>query len=59
MGNKVKPHRQRKLPRSYLTVEMITHTKGGPMRDRRDRRSKELDTVRLGDYYDDDEDFDD
>lgn len=56
MGNKVKPHRQRKLPRSYLTVEMITHTKGGPMRDRRDRRSKELDNVRLGDYDDEDDD---
>ena len=29
------------------------------MRDRRDRRSKELDNVRQGDYYDDDDDFDD
>lgn len=40
MGNKIKPRQQRK-PRSYITRDMILNSKGGPMRDRRDRRPKD------------------
>lgn len=37
MSSKVKPRQQRK-PRNYDVVNAIIHHKGGPMRDRRDKR---------------------
>lgn len=42
MGSKIKP-RQQKKPRNYVARDMIINGtgKGGPMRDRRDRRSKD------------------
>lgn len=45
MGQKFKP-RQMKKPRSLVTKEMILNSKGGPMRDRRDRRPKEREDIR-------------
>lgn len=38
MSSKVKPRQQRK-PRNYDVVAAITHFKGGPMKDRREKRS--------------------
>lgn len=40
MGAKIKPRQQRK-PRSYITRDMLLNNKGGPMRDRRERRPKD------------------
>ncbi len=37
MGSKVKP-RQQKLPRNIIVRDMVTHSKGGPMKDRREKR---------------------
>jgi hypothetical protein len=45
MGQKIK-HRQVKKPRNLDVKDMILNTKGGPMRDRRDRRAKENEDVR-------------
>lgn len=38
MSSKIKP-RQQKLPRNIIARDMITHNKGGPMRDKRDKRN--------------------
>ena len=40
MSKKIK-HRQQKKPRSIITMDMILNCKGGPMRDRRERRAKD------------------
>jgi len=42
MGQKIKP-RQQKKPRNYVAYDMIVNGtgKGGPMRDRRNRRPKD------------------
>jgi hypothetical protein len=40
MSNKFKP-RQQKKPRSLVNKDMILTRKGGPMRDRRDRKPLE------------------
>ena len=45
MGQKFKP-RQQKKARSLITRDMILNNKGGPMRDRRDRRPKEREDIR-------------
>jgi hypothetical protein len=45
MGKKFKP-RQQKKPRSLITRDMILNNKGGPMRDRRERRPKEDEDIR-------------
>lgn len=37
MGAKIKPRQQRK-PRSLITRDMILHNKGGPHKDRREKR---------------------
>jgi hypothetical protein len=56
MGSKFKP-RQQKKPRSFITRDMILNNKGGPMRDRRDRRAKERDDIR--NFIDEEEDYQD
>lgn len=53
MGQKFKP-RQQKKPRSLITRDMILNNKGGPMRDRRDRRAKEREDIR--NFIDEEED---
>ena len=45
MGSKIKPRQQRK-PRNYVVMEMIVNAKGGPMRDKRERRPREDRDVR-------------
>ena len=40
MSQKIKPRQQRK-PRSLIVKDMIINNHGGPMRDRRERRSNE------------------
>lgn len=45
MGSKIK-NRQMKKPRNMTVLDAIVNHKGGPMRDRRDRRSLERDDVR-------------
>jgi len=54
MGQKFKP-RQQKKPRSLITRDMILNNKGGPMRDRRDRRAKEREDIRH--FIEEDEDY--
>lgn len=39
MGSKIKPRQQRK-PRSYITRDMILNNKGGPHKDKREKRGK-------------------
>ncbi len=48
MGSKIKPRQLQDMkPRSYVAKSMgVTGNKGGPMRDRRDRRPKERDDLR-------------
>lgn len=43
MGQKIKHHHSRKPKgaRSAVVLDMILNTKGGPMRDRRERRMKD------------------
>jgi hypothetical protein len=45
MGKKFKP-RQQKKARSLITLDMIVNAKGGPMRDRRERKLKERESIR-------------
>jgi len=40
MGQKIK-HRQVRKPRNHMVKEMILNNHGGPMKDKRDRRSDE------------------
>jgi hypothetical protein len=40
MGSKFKPRQQRK-PRSMVAKDMILTRKGGPMKDKRDKRSQQ------------------
>lgn len=40
MGGKFKP-RQQKTPRNAIVEDMLLTRKGGPMRDRRERRPKD------------------
>lgn len=56
MGQKFKP-RQQKKARSLITRDMILNSKGGPMRDRRDRRAKEREDVR--NFIEEEEDYED
>jgi hypothetical protein len=37
MGSKIKP-RQQKLPRNFIAKDMGSSHKGGPMKNRRDKR---------------------
>jgi len=39
MSQKIKP-RQQKKPRNYIAMDAILHYKGGPMRDRREKRTR-------------------
>lgn len=38
---KIKKNRKRHAPRDLVTLGMILNCKGGPMRDRRERRPKD------------------
>lgn len=54
MGDKFKPRQQRtpKKARNAIVKDMILNTKGGPMRDRRDRRPNDARNMRI-DWEDD------
>lgn len=53
MGDKFKPRQTRK-PRNAIVEDMNRFAKGGPMRDRKERRPKDARNFQL-----DDEDFED
>lgn len=54
MGDKIKP-RQIAKPRNHMVKDMflIQGAKGGPMRDRRERRPKDHRNTKIEDFEDD------
>lgn len=43
---KIKPVRKQKKARSFVTIQALFLFKGGPMRDRRERRMKDSRNIR-------------
>lgn len=50
MSDKIK-HRQQRKPRNAIVEDMILNTKGGPMRDRRERRMQDARNFRFEEEY--------